>query len=116
MNQEDINKYCDLMAEIKRRTNVIDGFSNGTIHAIYEATTIESIYLQFRKILELIALGSLISNRDEYCKSYQNFLTCWNPKKIIADLERINPDFYPRPIQHFRLLRGTVTAVSKPVS
>jgi hypothetical protein len=98
MKPEDAQKYCSLMSEIKRRTAVIDGFSSGVTHALYAATTVESVYLQFRKILELIALGSLVANKETFSNVYENFSKYWNAEFLVKDIERINPDFYPRPI------------------
>ena len=65
---------------------------------LYKATTIESAYLQFRKILELIALGSLVANKDEFSKVYNDFAKYWNARHLLKDLERLNPNFYPRPV------------------
>jgi hypothetical protein len=98
MQQPDIIKYCNLMDEIKRRTAVIIAFGSGGAAALYKATTIESVYLQFRKILELIALGSLVANKSEFSKVYGNFAKYWNAQYLLKDIERINPDFYPRSI------------------
>jgi hypothetical protein len=98
MQQPDIIKYCNLMDEIKRRTAVITAFGSGGAAAVYQATTIESVYLQFRKILELIALGSLVANKSEFSKAYGDFSKCWNAHYLLRDMERVNPDFYPRPI------------------
>lgn len=98
MQQPDIIKYCNLMEEIKRRTAVIRAFGSGGVTVLYKATTIESVYLQFRKILELIALGSLVANKNEFSKVYCDFAKCWNAQYLLKDIERVNPDFYPRPI------------------
>ena len=98
MKQDDILKYCNLMEEIKKRTQVIDIFLSGSSHALYKATTIESICLQLRKILELIALGSLVANKEVFSKVYREFAKCWNAEYIFKDIERINPEFYPKPI------------------
>lgn len=98
MQQPYIIKYCNLMEEIKRRTAVINAFGAGGAAALYKATTIESVYLQFRKILELIALGSLVANKKEFAKVYGGFAKCWNAQYLLKDIERVNPDFYPRPI------------------
>lgn len=98
MQQQDIQKYCDLMEEIKHRTSVLTAFGSGSASALYKATTIESVYLQFRKILELIALGSLIANKNEFSKVYGDFSKCWNAHYLLRDIGRVNPDFYPRPI------------------
>src|SRR5579862_5091556 len=98
MQQQDIIKYCNVMEEIKHRTAVINAFGSGGAVALYPATTIESVYLQFRKILELVALGSLVANKTEFSKVYAGFAKYWNAQYLVKDIERINPDFYPRPI------------------
>jgi len=86
------------MEEIKHRTNVIDFFLSGKGHALYEPTTLESVGLQIRKILELIAMASLVANKKEYEKVYTNFAKAWNAEYLLKDLGRINPDFYPKPV------------------
>ncbi len=58
----DLSKYCELMEEVKRRTDVVKHFLAGPQHALYRATAIECMCLQIRKILELVALGSLVAN------------------------------------------------------
>ena len=98
MKQDDILKYCNLMEGIKKRTQVIDIFLSGSSHALYKATTIESICLQLRKILELIALGSLVANKEVFSKIYTEFSKYWNAELIFKDIERINSEFYPKPI------------------
>ncbi|MBJ7551681.1 hypothetical protein [Marinomonas ostreistagni] len=98
MKKPDIVMYCNVMEEIKRRTSVIDFFHNGTGHALYEPTTLESIALQVRKILELIAMASLVANKKEYEKVYSNFANAWNAEYLLKDLERVNADFYPKPV------------------
>lgn len=98
MQESDIIQYCNLMEEIKRRTAVVSAFGSGGAAALYKAATIESAYLQLRKILELIALGSLVANKNEFSKVYGDFSKCWNARYLFKDIERINPDFYPHPI------------------
>jgi hypothetical protein len=98
MDATDITKYCNLMEEVKQRVFVINAFVAGAAHALYKPTTVESIYLQIRKILELIALGSLVSNRASFSPVYAEFSKYWNARLLFRDLERINPDFYPRPV------------------
>lgn len=92
------DKYLKILDEIKRRASVIDAFMAGNTHAVFEATNIETVCLQFRKILELIAFASLIANVKEYSLQYDKFAKHWNPRLMLRDLERVNPDFYPRPI------------------
>ena len=96
MKQADIAKYCTLMEEIKKRTQVIDIFLSGSSHALYKATTIESVCLQLRKILELIALGSLVANKEMFSNVSTQFAKCWNAELIFKDIERFNSEFYPK--------------------
>lgn len=86
------------MEEIKRRIAVINTFVSGNVNALYKVTTIESVYLQFRKILEIIALGSMIANKNEFSRFYKKFSDYWNANKLLKALQYVNLDFYPRPI------------------
>jgi len=92
------DKYRSLLIEIKRRTQVVDAFIFQQAHAVYLPTTIESACLQIRKILELIAFGSLVANLDEFSKQYEKFSKYWNASLMLKDMERVNHEFYPRPI------------------
>lgn len=94
----DITRYCDQMELIKKRIEVILFFEQRKGGSLYAASTIESAYLQFRKILELIAMGSLIANKEIYSQEHTNFSRHWNARRILESLERLNPDFYPKPI------------------
>lgn len=98
MSEPDIQKYCDLMEEIKLRVNVVDFFLTGKGHALYQPTGVESVGLQIRKILELIAFASLVANKDIYSAAYAKFASHWNARLLLRDLERVNPDFYPKPV------------------
>ncbi|MXX22389.1 MAG: hypothetical protein F4Y02_17665 [Chloroflexi bacterium] len=95
-SSSDRAKYAACMEEIKKRIRVVDAFQNGSRNALYLKTTVESIYLQFRMILELIAMASL-SASPEYMARYERFRRHYNGKRIFKDLEKVNPDFYPRP-------------------
>ena len=95
----NINLYCDVMEEIKRRTSVVWSFLNGKSSTIYKATTIESACLQVRKILELIALASLVANKTEFAAQNEKFAKVWNARLILNDIERLNSQFYPKPIR-----------------
>jgi hypothetical protein len=94
----DIQKYAVIMKEIKLRTEVITLFLSGQWESRYTPTTIETIGLQFRKVFELIAFASLTANREIYSSAYADFATHWQAAKLLKNLERINPDFYPKPV------------------
>jgi hypothetical protein len=98
MDNTSMAKYAALMKEVKLRTEVIQSFQAGRSGALYVPPTIESICLQIRKILELIAFGSLIANKPAYAKAYSDFAKTWNAELLLRDLSRINANFYPRAI------------------
>jgi hypothetical protein len=94
-----IEQYCNVMEEVKKRDLVIRGFLAGRCSTAYKATNLECVCLQVRKILELIALGSLVVNKEEFSKYHVNFHKYWHGGRILKDIERINPKFYPVPIK-----------------
>ena len=94
----DIVKYCDLMEEIKLRMSVIDFFATGKGHALYEPPTLESVTLQLRKVLELIAFGSVITNKEAYSAVYSKVSKKWDAGDLLRELEEVNPKFYPIPV------------------
>jgi hypothetical protein len=93
----EIEKYRNNLLEIKRRIEVIDEHILGIRSTRYLITEVEFLCLQFRKILELIALSSLVANRAEYIKQHEKFAKHCNARLIFQDLERINPGYYPVP-------------------
>ena len=92
-----MNMYAGCMEEVKRRASVIEGFLRRELTARYLQTTAECIGLQLRKILELIALASMVANESEYGRHRKNFHRGWNGKRILDTLQRANPQFYPVP-------------------
>lgn len=94
----DIVKYCDLMEEVKLRIAVIDYFIYGQGHALYQPPTLESACLQLRKVLELIAFGSLVANADAYTLIYAKVSKKWQAADLLQELDKVNPDFYPVPV------------------
>lgn len=96
-NTDYFSKYVDCMEEIKQRSYTIKHILTKDKTTGYKYTDTEFICLQFRKMLELIALANLVSNKEEYAKKHTNFANHYHAKHIIRDIEKINPHFYPRP-------------------
>lgn len=91
--------YANCMEEIKRRTDAVHAILRGPYSTLYPITNIEFVCLQIRKILELIALASLASHKEEFSRQHQKFAELWRAKKILEDLEKLNPGFYPVPTE-----------------
>lgn len=90
----NIEKYVAIMKEIKLRTDVI----NTLLSAECTPITVEMATLQFRKIFELIAFASLAANHRKYSAVYADFSKHWEATKLLKNLQRINREFYPKPV------------------
>lgn len=101
MTQGDLDHYASLMHEIRRRLEVIRSFLAGRITTTYLRTNTESMCLQLRKVLELIAFSSLVSQRTAYELVRQNIGRDWHAERILMAVEKFNPRFYPKPVQGF---------------
>ena len=93
--EPDINAYIEIMEEIKRRVAIVLDLHSGKLNVRYEATQVESMVLQVRKIIELIVLASLSVNKSIFEQNRKKFENHWHPKRIIRDIESLNPDFCP---------------------
>jgi hypothetical protein len=98
----NIEIYGAVMKEIKLRKEVIDLFLSGRLEARFVPTTIETIGLQFRKVFELIVFASLAANQYEYSRVYADFAKHWEAGRLLKNLRKINPRFYPKPIVEVR--------------
>ena len=91
------------MLEVKHRTKVIVSLLSGHTNLGYLPVNVEAVYLQFRKMLELIAFGSLIANREMYARARKKYASDWNAKKVLELAETLNPKFYPTPINQVKV-------------
>lgn len=86
------------MLEIRRRENVIIEIHNGIYKAKYLIVDYEVIFFQLRKILEIIVKAPILINESEYRSISNKPQDDWRIRDIMNKLEKINPKFYPQPI------------------
>lgn len=98
-SQDTLKKYLSLMRDIRRREEVIIEFYNGTCNAKFQIVNCEIMYFQLRKILEIIAKSPMLVYENEYRSISNNPSNDWRIKEIMTKLFKINPDFYPTPIE-----------------
>jgi hypothetical protein len=96
--EPDINAYVAVMEEIKRRTVVVFALLDKRIQVVHSITHAETMVLQVRMILELIALASLAANKALFEAHQKKFENHWKVVNILGDVERLNASFYPKPI------------------
>ncbi len=98
MKDDAAEKYCTLMNELKKRQALMKRVGEGHVPWLVLEAQMEFVYLQFRQILELIAMASLVANADAFRTIRENIHTYWNAEKLLKDLAAANPHFYPKPI------------------
>lgn len=96
--ETDIQIYCDCMARIRHRINVVQTIMSGGINVGHADQTGELIFVQFRKTLEEIAFASLSANKEKYSEVHANFSKHWRAKDMLAVMDRVNPNSYPVPL------------------
>ena len=112
----DIQKYCACMDQVKARLALATSIMNAPPPAGDHSAQAELIAIQFRKILELIAFGSLVANQVKFSTAYADFATHWKVKGLLANLKIINADFYPTPLKPMVLQSDGVKHFPKVLS
>lgn len=90
--------YCNCMEEVKLRLAVVLSVVERRLAVGREDFDAELVCVHLRKTLELIAFASLTANKDRYAQTHENFVSHWNAKKLLANLEKVHPEFYPKPV------------------
>jgi hypothetical protein len=86
------------MEELRRRIQLVKSIGAKSFTTGREEFDQDIVFLQLRKVLELIAFASLIANKEKYEAEYKRFATQWRAQRLLEDLEKIHPNFYPMPI------------------
>ena len=97
--QEDRIKYCECMEDVKRRIAVIRQFVGEGNTLGREDFDYELVCIHLRKILELIAFGSLIANQEKYSEAHENYIKHRKIDPLLDNIAKLNPDFYPKPLK-----------------
>lgn len=97
--------YLECMRELVERLGVIAARLDVAKQADLTFQDYENVALSFRKCVELIAFSSLVAHKDTYSKAHSEFEKHWNAKRLMENLRKLHPDFYPVPIQFRKNLR-----------
>ena len=95
----DSRLYVECMEELRDRLNTVMWLSYG--EQVFKGTAqfvMETQMLQLRMCLELIAYSSLVANQARYSEVRAQFELDWKAAKMLAVLDKINPEFYPKPV------------------
>lgn len=111
----EIETYVKGMAELRQRLGTVRAVLDGRIGTGNNTFDAELIFIQLRKALELIAFGSPCANRAQYSQVHRNFTQHWNAKRLLTDLEKVNPRFYPEPLHEPREMPDKTKHFDRPV-
>ena len=97
--------YYKQMVEAKSRLLAIDrilGAKRGKPRTLTEDYDNEFMWLQLRKIVELVTFSAIASDRERYIAlrkqqdANSNYEKDWRAEKILGNLSNINPKFLPQ--------------------
>jgi hypothetical protein len=97
--------YLDLMSEIKLRIQVIDRSWHRELAEpmfVHDFFAIEFAIHQLRMICELVALACLAAHDGVAETRSKVFKKAYSASRIFHDLEKLQPDFYPEPVEAVR--------------
>ena len=92
-----LQRYFVQLVGIRHRLVILDRLIKMELTTGIIGPDVEFVCLQFRKLIEQVAMISLIAHVDEYAQAQLKFSTQWNAKKILKEIEQINPNYYPVP-------------------
>lgn len=104
--------YRKQMIEVKRRLIAIDrilGAKKGKPRTLTEDYDNEFLWLQLRKVVELIAFSAIAADKERYVAlrlqkdTKSNYQDDWRAEKILGHLSNINPKFLPQPLGQMKV-------------
>lgn len=98
--QSDRSTYANCMDKVRQRIAAIKWLIATAKHFQSQHFILaEAIFVQFRKILELIAFASLTANKDAYAQANKNFQSHWKAKVMLDAVAAVNLKFYPEALE-----------------
>jgi hypothetical protein len=91
--EHKLSLYSDALHEIKRRDHYIEKIDTERWRSLFDQVAIESCYLQFRMICEIIAFLPYVASFPDRIKRSD-----FSAEKLIVRIFEEFGDFYPRPI------------------
>lgn len=67
---EQTRLYVNCMEEIRDRISLVESVGQHRLMTGFEACDQELVFLQFRKVLELVAFASLTANKEKYALAH----------------------------------------------
>ncbi|UYH55989.1 hypothetical protein N6L26_05385 [Qipengyuania sp. SS22] len=108
-----LRHYLDMMYEIKRRDHVIVTVMQQPQRLVFLPTKVDTCYLQFRKILELIAFSVLVANHENLKGLKRAGEREYHADKVLRRIEKVHGKAYPEPVEQVEHESGIPEFVTK---
>jgi hypothetical protein len=95
---DPVQAYLVCMEDLKRRLAIVRSIASGEFSVGDDFDNYELLSVHLRKSLECLAFASMSANKDAYSQARAAFARDWRAKDILDRLDRIHPDFYPKPV------------------
>jgi hypothetical protein len=95
--KKKVDSYRAMMLKVNDRMNKVQSVISKAIEGVQEFE-LETVALNFRKILELIIYANLEGNREDYYSIHAPERRDWNIKLLIDRIKSINPHYFPVPM------------------
>lgn len=89
--------YRALMGELRDRFRWIEHALNGRM-GVPKTLIEEFVFLQIRLCCEIIALSCVVAHGDIEKARAKRIVKKWSATEIFIELEKLTPDFYPKPL------------------
>lgn len=98
-NAAVMSKYVALMEGVKERITALDAALPGlVVNGVGDLAKLQLVAVLLRQILETIAFASLVFNKTLYDQVHKDAASQWSAKRLLDKIEKLNPQFYPKPI------------------
>jgi hypothetical protein len=97
-HSKEMSLYSQVALDIKSRLKSVEKILALEPDFVNIQHEIEFMCLQMRGVLELIVLGSLVTNATYYNKTEDELKKMWRINRIMEALDTINPNFFPEPV------------------
>ena len=107
--QATIDLYASVMDEIRRRGDALNYLGSGGFAGLPSIIAAEVCYLQLRLTCELIAIACLVAHGDIEGSRTGRMQKAYEADWTMNNLERLHPEFYPKPTKQIKDAAGKVT-------
>lgn len=111
--------YCSIMEELKARVSTMSEVAWNIRQPVNEVEDrlchfmLEGLYLQLRKVCELFSRGVLVIQSADPQFTFRKYQREYRADKIFRVIDEINPRCFPRPIDSWRGVPGSVEQINE---